>query len=488
MNKWVFLLLATLMGLSLGFGMWSEGYLECDDINHFMYSRWSFEHPRYLLDVWGRPLMTLLYAGPAQLGHEAARVLTSLLAGIGAFLAWLTAREYKLKLAPLAILFTFSSPLFFLLSYSFLTEILFSAVLIGAVLLYQRGHYGWSAFVVSLSPAARPEGFFIGVLWGVFFLFDPAVGASLREGKKGIIKRFRYIALLPVGTLIWNFCGFLYDGDLLWLVHNWPWSAESIYGSGDVARFFAVIPVMVTPYFLPFFIWGVVAMFRSKKWLCPVVALYVVCLHTVLWTFGLFGSAGYPRYMVTIVPVLAVCTTYGVSLFYDWLKDRERIARFISPDRVIAFFGVIAVVLLLTVWPFVTKVPKHFDFILIDHVAEWYLSYEEEHPGTKIAAAHPYLYFSADLDSKTQGFYLTEKDLIAAPSGSLVFWETKFAEPFSHITPEMLNRLGFHEIPKSEICDWQEIRKLPRIKGSFDMGLADFNWNIYRKEEGKNSL
>ena len=36
---------------------------------HFLFARGSLEHPRLLVDVWGRPLFTALYAIPAQAGY-----------------------------------------------------------------------------------------------------------------------------------------------------------------------------------------------------------------------------------------------------------------------------------------------------------------------------------------------------------------------------------------------------------------------------------
>ena len=65
-----------------------------------MYARWAFSYPVYFVDIWGRPLKTLLYApAAATLGLLGVR-LTSLAVAISiAFIAYAIARDGEL-LAP----------------------------------------------------------------------------------------------------------------------------------------------------------------------------------------------------------------------------------------------------------------------------------------------------------------------------------------------------------------------------------------------------
>ncbi len=51
-------LLIGLTALSLLYGVLSESFVEGDDITHYLYARYAPAHPRYFLDVWGRPLVT----------------------------------------------------------------------------------------------------------------------------------------------------------------------------------------------------------------------------------------------------------------------------------------------------------------------------------------------------------------------------------------------------------------------------------------------
>src|SRR4051794_6478045 len=46
----------------------SSGFLEADGCTHFQYARFALGEPHYLVNVWGRPFATAVYALPAGLG------------------------------------------------------------------------------------------------------------------------------------------------------------------------------------------------------------------------------------------------------------------------------------------------------------------------------------------------------------------------------------------------------------------------------------
>src|SRR6185312_14297420 len=58
----------------------SKGFLEADACTHYMFARHAFEEPAYLVNVWGRPLCTCIYAIPAAIGRDmGVRVMSLLL-------------------------------------------------------------------------------------------------------------------------------------------------------------------------------------------------------------------------------------------------------------------------------------------------------------------------------------------------------------------------------------------------------------------------
>src|SRR5262245_38089239 len=62
------------------FALASSGVYFDDDLQHFLISHYSWRHPHLLLDLWGRPAFTILYAPASALGFTAARLFSALLA------------------------------------------------------------------------------------------------------------------------------------------------------------------------------------------------------------------------------------------------------------------------------------------------------------------------------------------------------------------------------------------------------------------------
>src|SRR3954470_13538975 len=101
----------------------SPGFLEADSCTHYLYARFALREPHYLVNVWGRPLVTGLYALPAHLAGRFGVHLTSLaLALTCAAAAYLIAAGQRYRWPALALLFTLAQPLVFLHSFSELTE------------------------------------------------------------------------------------------------------------------------------------------------------------------------------------------------------------------------------------------------------------------------------------------------------------------------------------------------------------------------------
>src|SRR5437762_14392282 len=64
--------------LSIWGAVKSEGFLEADACTHYQYARFALGEPHYLVNVWGRPFATALYAIPAVLTGRIGVRLTSL--------------------------------------------------------------------------------------------------------------------------------------------------------------------------------------------------------------------------------------------------------------------------------------------------------------------------------------------------------------------------------------------------------------------------
>src|SRR5438093_1989094 len=92
--------------------------------------------------------------------------------------------------------------------------------------------------VASLLILVRPEGFFIGVLWGAWVLTerrrDGGDGETWKQRDKEILSLSHYvplslrlsvspsILLLATGAFAWWLAAYLIMRDPLWIVHDWP--------------------------------------------------------------------------------------------------------------------------------------------------------------------------------------------------------------------------------------------------------------------------
>ncbi len=249
----------------------SQGFLEADAGTHYLFARFAFSEPTYLVNVWGRPLCTLLYAGPAALGGVMGVRLASLaLALMAAWATFRIATELGLARPQLAVLALLAQPLFFLHSFSEMTELPFLTLLALAFYAYQRRKWGWVALLAAIAPAARPEGF--GLLL--------AAGVALVAHR-----RAWWLAILPVPLAAWSFLGWMAWGGWTeplaagwwrWLFDHWPYSPVSSYAAGPLIgwthrddgrwafSFLLRLPIVSSPLFFPFMLLGLYLLLRGE--------------------------------------------------------------------------------------------------------------------------------------------------------------------------------------------------------------------------------
>src|SRR5262249_24597855 len=165
---------------------------------HFLFARWAHRHPQYFIGVWSRPLFTLLYFPFAQFGYAAAKFFTVIICLATAWQTFRLARQIGFDRAEMAIPLLFLQPSFFLLSSTVLTETLFALVFVIALRLHLSGRIKAGMIVASLLILVRPEGFFIGVLWGVWVLTERQTDrATGRRGDGATVKLERQSLALP---------------------------------------------------------------------------------------------------------------------------------------------------------------------------------------------------------------------------------------------------------------------------------------------------
>ncbi len=416
---------------------------------HYLFARWSFAHPHFLVEVWARPLFTALYALPSRLGYPAAKLLTVAVCLAAAWDAAQLARGYGMARAELAIPLLFLQPSFLLLSGDTMTEPLFALVLAIALRLRQAGRVRGAMWVAGLLPLARPEGFFVGVLWGVFALLDARAGAGLLRRALGALR-------LAAGTAAWWLASWLVTRDPLFILHNWPknWGVSPGSETGSLWNYALSQHELFAGPMVGLFVIGLGVLLWTRRAALPVATtLLLAALHSVFYRFGLFGSLGYPRYLVCGSVPMALACLAG----WSWVADRAA-----AVPRALRV-GVAAVALL---WAgvhallYVDCFGSSRDARSVAAVYDWFRAHPQ--PVKKLSFSQAYMAIVFDRDPSERPPLGDDpeqnvQNLRRQPPGTLVFWDDRTGPQFHHIGPRELEQAG------SELLHAEEVDEGPRL-------------------------
>ncbi|MAX81902.1 MAG: hypothetical protein CL843_17190 [Crocinitomicaceae bacterium] len=200
----------------------SEGsYGGADGYNHFFMAQGAYSSPILLLDLWGKPLFTLLASPFAQFGYFGIRVFNLLCGVLAALFAYKTARLLNIKLPILAAVLTLFGSIGLPIYLSGLTEPLFALVLSIATFFFVRKQFLGGALVISFLFLARTEGLLI------MFLFAPALW---------LVNKQQFIPFLALGFFIYSIIGVFAFGNFFWIINDFPYG-NTAYGTGDLLHF-----------------------------------------------------------------------------------------------------------------------------------------------------------------------------------------------------------------------------------------------------------
>ncbi len=322
----------------------TEGYFGgADNISHFLLSHHAFRHPGLFLDLWGRPLFTILSSPFAQFGLDGVRMMNAALATGTAWLAFLTARQLGIRHAPALLPFVIFTPLYFMMIPTAMTEILFGfLLLLGAFLFMEKRHLA-AAVIWSLLPFARTEGFMLLPFLLPAFLWR---------------KQYTAIPFLAAGTLFFSLAGGIFHRDLFWLINRFPYPVHythPIYReAGSLWHFAANLPSMMGIPLTILFTAGIAGMMvslfsreegrRNNARLLLLLAilpfLAYLALHSMLFWRAMGGSMGLERVMAAVLPAAALVALRGMDDGLQALRARGWIAT-------LSVTGITAVVILI---------------------------------------------------------------------------------------------------------------------------------------------
>lgn len=385
-----------------------------DNMSLYMRSRFGLYHPIAFYREPIKILYVMLMSLPAQLGFKAMQITNAMLACATALLSVQIAKYMGLKNNWWLVVLTLFSPIYFLISLSVLSEIMFAFTLVLSIYLIYRDKYIWAAVCLSWLPFIRSEGFVLDLVFIVYFLLQ---------------KRWKALPWMLLGTFVFSMTGYPYHQKMAWVFTENYGNASSIYGHGPWYDFIKGSLQYNNPmitYLLPIALLMVFYKFKyliqhQRNFIILIVGCYFgfLLLHSYLWWQGKGASLGLMRVMASVAPLASIIVVWLFSQFEKYLYKVQN--------------GLGVVLASITIYYCFTI--NHFPIRLdAEHtvVAKLYeLSkpYLEKAPEIKFNST--YFAFLADLDpydTKKSGDCLTVKKhvLDSMKSGSVVQYETHF--------------------------------------------------------------
>lgn len=438
----------------------SEGFLEADACSHYLIARFAFDEPYRFVDIWGRPFKTLLFAGPAYLAGRTGVQATGLVLAVAcAFLAMLWASDLlKLRRPSLAFVFTLAMPLVFLHSFSELTELPFALLLALAFHAYAKQRFLLAALLTGLLPLARPEGFGFLALLTVALLLQ---------------RRWAALPLLGVGLAVWTWLGweaYGRDGPMLtWLPRHWPYAGDSVYASGSIFHFAALLPALVSPAAFPALLlggWRVATLhslstLRSDPraraaLLLLALPLFVLTAHSVLYALGKMASNGELRYLLVTAPFWGVLVAAGWERAFDLLRR--------PPAEALRFAAYTTAVPWLINFHFYGVLPIRFDnaWEAARFVARFADAHGRATGRPALMAGHPGIYYFLDRSNNDPNLAreLITPNIENPPPGTLLLYDPVYARFNASRdrrvdSTDDITRHGWQELPHFRLGGWR---------------------------------
>lgn len=403
---------------------------------HFLLAQWGWQEPSYFVNVWARPLFTLVYSFPSMFGYPAAKLFTVAVCIATARQTWRLAVHLRLDRAELAIPLLFIQPAFLLICSTTMTEPLFALVFVSALKWHEEGHLRTGALAASLLILVRPEGAFIGILWGLWVLLDR------RSARKWML-RIPDVLILAAGAALWWGAAWLITGDPMWIPNNWPrdWGAASAAnGRGPWWWYLYILPLIVGPVLLPLFLLGIKSLLLRRRFLTGVSAvLFLLALHAVMFANGWFGAAGYARYLVCVSPAIVLITLAGWEELH-WLRRRTAATIVLALSALFAFF-------------YVDGDRYSRDAVAIDEMAGWFET--QQLPVERLVFSQVYMCIRlrcgiVDRLNLTSDREKNIEYIQSLPPQTLVFWDGDTGPKWFGLTAEDFPVLGYRPLRSRE--------------------------------------
>ncbi len=269
MRQRVFITAALLAFLAFGISRIAviNGFIEMDEVVHYLQARYAPHHPFLYASIWARPLFVLLYTPACQFPFDVARGFTLLMAAFAGYLAYRESDRKGIPWPALAFALTVAQPLYIKQSYTVMTEHTLALLLIASLHFWETDRRDLSCFLMSLTPLSRPEGFFLGPLWFLLVILDR--NAAVRD-------RLRRSSILLTGLLLWALISRLFCGTPLWFVQNFPWVHHGSAHNATLWDFPARLPQFASLPVIALAMIGLVTIRRYKLQMASLLSFFLI--------------------------------------------------------------------------------------------------------------------------------------------------------------------------------------------------------------------
>lgn len=313
-----------------------------DSVCHYLIARYSWKHPELFLDHWGKPVYTMLFSIPAQMGFKAVKVANIMVTVLACYFAFKIAENLQMKNIIWLVPFYFLAPETIEVTLSGLTEPLFALTLILGIHFIIKGQKNVGIIILSFLPFVRSEGLVILCVLLVYLLF---------------LKNYKGLPWILFGHFFMGIAGVFLYHDVLWVFNKLPYARlDSVYGHGYWYYFWKQMCFIIGPVLFVLLQIGCLGiiltnirslsikikerLFIDKVFLVYGIFIIFFIAHSVFWTLGIFGSFGLTRVFIGVMPLIAIICLDGLNYIFS-IIDAFVLPKFRQIFTILIFCGLL---------------------------------------------------------------------------------------------------------------------------------------------------
>lgn len=389
-----------------------------DSIMHYLFAKFAPDHPVLFFDHWAKPVYVLMVSPFAQSGFIGVKIFNAIVVLLTIFFTYKIAIQLNIKNAIMSAVFLIFSPLYFVLTFSGLTEPLFALFLSIALFAILKKKYITTIILVSFLPFIRSEGLILIGVFGLYLLFK---------------RKWKLLPLLLFGHIVYTIIGYFFYHDILWTINKIPYAnLNSVYGSGNLFHFIEhLIYVIGLPIYILFWI-GVLTLIwntinKKTNFELQILVLLgffaFLIAHSLFWYLGIFNSMGLTRVMIAVIPLISIISLFGFNFITEDLIGNKKKVKLVVQGFLIAYILIFP----FTNNPAAINWEKDLNLSIEQQTAHQVGDYIDKHIGGdhRFIYTHPYLSQVLDIDhfDNNKHLELTQGYFNHTKAGDIIIWE-----------------------------------------------------------------